>query len=916
MTDKAKVTIDDRVIEVDPAKNLLEEVLSAGLDLPYFCWHPSMGSVGSCRQCAVIEYADENDERGRLVMACMTAPRDGARYSLKAASGFREEIIESMMISHPHDCAVCEEGGECHLQDMTVMSGHTYRRYDGKKTTHRNQNLGPFIGHEMNRCITCYRCVRFYRDYAGGTDLGVQASHHNTYFGRYEDGPLESEFSGNLAEVCPTGVFTDKVFSQHYSRKWDLQTSPSVCAGCSVGCNINPGERYGTLRRVVNRYNDELNGYFICDRGRFGTGYVNDDELRIRESMTRSSPHADPMLASPQDALDKLQDIMKSGESGKNLIGIGSPRASMEANFALCQKVGAENFYAGIAEKEFSIVQQMLKIYQNTPAHIASLKDVENSDAVLVLGEDLTNTAARMALALRQSVRNKSLEMADQQKIPLWHDAAVRKLAMEALAPLYILSPHATRLDDISAATHICSEEQAARIAGAVANSIDNESPSVGGLTDEEQALVDTIVESFKAARQPLVIAGSNSMSQTLLQASANLGKALATQNTNAQLALVGSEANSLGLMLMMQGSGNSLHQAFASGADKAIVLENDLYRRAPTTDVDTFITSLEQLAVLDSIKTRTGEQAHLVCASATFAESSGTFINYEGRAQHYYATFKPVDTILPATRWLAPEQSLAALTRECSESIPDCAGMAQLTPGQDYHYAGLLAPRQQFRYSGRTAMRANVNVHEPKQEQDADGIMSYSMEGVSPLKDAAVFNTAWAPGWNSNQSVFKFQDEVGGHLKQGLTGQRLLDDANEKERGAYRGLEFSDAGQGLKVVPLYHLFGSEELSSHSSAIRARSTSAYVALNPADAETLGLSEADGVKLDNNGILPLLLRDSLVAGTVGVSMGLDGLNFHDLEDVIHLSETHDSWQAPEDWQPDNIIVSDRRRGGQH
>ncbi|MGA0805709.1 MAG: 2Fe-2S iron-sulfur cluster-binding protein, partial [Pseudohongiellaceae bacterium] len=266
----AKITVDGKVFEVNPQNNLLEEILSHQQDLPYFCWHPAMGSVGSCRQCAIIEYANDEDQRGRQVMACMTSPRDGARYSIEKAATFRAQAIESIMTKHPHDCPVCEEGGECHLQDMTVMSGHSYRRYDGKKVTHTNQYLGPFIGHEMNRCITCYRCVRFYKDYAGGTDFGPQASHNHTYFGRFQEGPLESEFSGNLAEVCPTGVFTDKVFSKHYSRKWDLQTAPSICASCSVGCNINPGERYGTLRRVVNRFNDEVNGYFICDKGRFG----------------------------------------------------------------------------------------------------------------------------------------------------------------------------------------------------------------------------------------------------------------------------------------------------------------------------------------------------------------------------------------------------------------------------------------------------------------------------------------------------------------------------------------------------------------------------------------------------------------------------------------------------------------------
>lgn len=901
MSEKITINIDNQTLQVDPDKNLLEEVLSAGMDLPYFCWHPSMDSVGSCRQCAITEYADEDDDKGRLVMACMTAPRDGARYSLKSAADFRAEIIESMMISHPHDCAVCEEGGECHLQDMTLMSGHVYRRYDGTKVTHRNQNLGPFIGHEMNRCITCYRCVRFYRDYAGGTDLGAQAMHHHVYFGRPDDGPLESEFSGNLVEVCPTGVFTDKVFSQHYSRKWDLQTSPSICAGCSMGCNINPGERYGTLRRVVNRYNDEVNGYFICDRGRFGSGYVNDDDIRIRESMTRMATDADPVLATRSEALLNLQGMNEA-------IGIGSPRASMEANFALLQKVGKENFYAGIGEHEFAILQQILDIYQTTPAHIASLKDVENSDAVIILGEDLTNTAARMALALRQSVRHRSFEKAAEQKIPLWHDAAVRKLAMDEKSPLYILSPHATRLDDVSTKTHHCSPDQAARIAAAIANSLDNEAPVASDLSETEQALVSQIADSLGAAKQPLVIAGSNSMSLALVQSAANLAKALSKQNPQTQLALVGSEANSLGLMLLLEGRDQYLQQAFQRGVSSAIVLENDLYRRTSADAVDHFLSSLKQLAVIDHIKTRTGEQAHLVCASATFAESSGTFVNYEGRAQHFYATFKPVDSIIPATRWLAPDLSLAELTKGCCEEIEQCERMSKLTPGHDYHYAGLLAPRQQFRYSGRTAMRANLNVHEPKQEQDPDGIMAFSMEGVSPLKEASVFNTPWAPGWNSNQSVFKFQDEVGGHLKQGSVGERLLGYSAQTGHGNYLTLDFP---YQTNWVPLYQLFGSEELSARSKAIQARATSAYVSLNPQDAKKKGLSDSPGIQVQGNGVVPMLLRDSMPTGLVGISVGLEGLNIHDLPANVTLAPAED-WQPDTHWQPDNIIVSDRQR----
>ena len=216
------------------------------------------------------------------------------------------------MLNHPHDCPVCDEGGECHLQDMTVMTGHDYRRYTFEKRTFRNQYLGPFVNHEMNRCIQCYRCVRFYREYAGGDDLNAFALRNIVFFGRDRDGVLENEFAGNLVEICPTGVFTDATLKRHYTRKWDLQMAPSVCVHCALGCNITAAERYGMLRRLVNRYNGEVNGYFLCDRGRFGYEFVN-SERRIRQPLLQSQQ------ATAEAALGHLRELA----SGKM---IGSAR--------------------------------------------------------------------------------------------------------------------------------------------------------------------------------------------------------------------------------------------------------------------------------------------------------------------------------------------------------------------------------------------------------------------------------------------------------------------------------------------------------------------------------------------------------------------------------------------------------------
>lgn len=373
----ATIHVDGKEFEVDGADNLLQACLSLGLDVPYFCWHPALGSVGACRQCAVKQYQNADDKRGRLVMSCMTPASEGTYISIEdeEAKAFRKNVVEWLMTNHPHDCPVCEEGGACHLQDMTVMTGHNSRRYRFTKRTHKNQELGPFLSHEMNRCIACYRCVRYYKDYADGTDLGVYGAHDNVYFGRVEDGTLESEFSGNLVEVCPTGVFTDKTHSARFNRKWDMQFAPSICQGCALGCNISPGERYGELRRIENRFNGAVNHYFLCDRGRFGYGYVNRLD-RPKHPLAQRGREQNRLELN--DALNRVADKLRGASQ---VIGIGSPRASLESNFALRELVGAENFYSGIELREWAALHRMVHIMQASGIPLATLLNYTTSPA-------------------------------------------------------------------------------------------------------------------------------------------------------------------------------------------------------------------------------------------------------------------------------------------------------------------------------------------------------------------------------------------------------------------------------------------------------------------------------------------------------------------------------------------------------
>ena len=863
----ARVHIDGKEYDLEAGQNLLHACLSERLQLPYFCWHPAMGSVGSCRLCAVIQYADEADQRGRLQMACMMPVQDGMRVSIDAAfaADFRKQVIEWLMENHPHDCPVCEEGGECHLQDMTVMTGHSMRRYAGAKRTWRNQYLGPFVGHEMNRCITCYRCVRYYRDYAGGKDLDAFGSRSRMFFGRQEDGVLESEFAGNLVEVCPTGVFTDKPFSKLYSRKWDLQSAPSVCPGCAVGCNTFPAERYGLLKRVHNRYHGQLNGYFLCDRGRFGSHFVN-HEKRIRHAGVRGED--DVFAASGSDAA--LQAIADGPDAA--LVGIGSPRASLEANHALKQLVGAGNFCIGIADDEAEAVAAALDVYRSGGFRIPSIADIEQADAVLVLGTDPSNVAARIALALRQAVRGASLDMANDAGIPQWQDAGVRGHGQDARSPLFIASVASTRLDELAVATHRGAVPDLARVGVAIAE-------AVAGDTPETDGFAAAAAEALLAAERPLVITGCDLRQPALIQAAANVAWALAGQGRDAALAITAMEANSYGVAML--GGGLSLGAALSRMKDgaPALVLENDLYRRAPAADIE-----LGNAVVLDCLETPTAEGARAVLPAATYAEQTGTFVNYETRAQRFYQVFQPGDEIAPSWRWIgavaerwgreAPSR-IDDLTAACAADTAEFAPLAGFAPTAAFRAkANTRIPRQPHRYSGRTAMRAQISVHEPKAAEDDETPLAYSMEGQNVGdQPGALVPYVWTPGWNSNQSVFKFQQEVGGAVAGGDPGRRLLDPAP----GQGGGCEVADvpaAEAPYAAAPVHCVFGSDELSAASAPVLERAPAPFALLNSADAGRLHVREGDGVTLEELGeTLEVRIDDGVAAGVVVVAQGL-------------------------------------------
>ena len=888
----ATIYIDNKPYEVKDGDNLLHACLSLGFDIPYFCWHPAMHSVGACRQCAVKQFRDEKDTRGRIVMSCMTPAADGTRISIDDPDvrEFRASNIEWLMLNHPHDCPVCDEGGECHLQDMTVMTGHDYRRTRIKKRTHTNQFLGPFINHEMNRCIQCYRCVRFYRDYAGGSDFDVFASHYRIYFGRHEEGVLENEFSGNLVEVCPTGVFTDKTLKKHYARKWDMQTAPSVCVHCAVGCNTIPAERYKKLVRIRNRFNGEVNGYFLCDRGRYGYEFVNSEE-RIRRPWSRHGTDGKTVGVTIEEALQQLLRLLYFGAK---VIGIGSPRASLEANFTLRALVGQENFFAGLSTRDLGLIKMMLDILKKGPARSPSLSDVAKSDVVFVLGEDLTNSAPMIALAVRQAVRNRPMEIAKKMQIPQWNDRAVRGAMQNEKGPLFIAAPYGTKLEDIASSVYHAAPDDIARLGFAVAHELDPASPSVEGLSGDLKTLAGEIAGSLKMAERPLIISGAGCGSGAVIQAAANIARALCKEGRTSGLCFTAEECNTFGLGLM---GGGGLEDAMAmvreGRADTVIILENDLFRRIGAESAERFLDSCRHVIAIDQMNNSTTSRAEIVLACSAFAESGGTFVNNEGRAQRFFQVLVPDVEVMESWRWLLsmlsmtgrPEASewtkIDDITAALSDAFPVFCLVKEAAPPSGFRISGKRVPRQPHRYSGRTAITADVSVHEPKPPVDVDSPLSFSMEGYEGVPPSALIPRLWAAGWNSVQALNKFQQEVGGPLRGGDPGKRLIEPGKSSSGDYFSDLPgpFIRRDSEWLIIPIYHIFGSEELSGRSPAVSERAPQPYIALNVRDAERLGIAAGDKVEVSLPGAAVLLsakVMPSLPEGVAGMPAGLAGL----------------------------------------
>lgn len=784
-----KLIIDSREIEVPAGTKVIDAAERLGIMIPRFCFHPALGSLGACRVCAV--KFEEGPHKG-LDMSCMVEAKEGMVVSTtdKEAVDFRKYIIEWLMINHPLDCPVCDEGGHCLLQDETVSGGHGIRRYRGTKRTYEDQDLGPFVQHEMNRCIHCWRCRRFYQEFSGYRDLGAMQIGNRTYFGRSCSGALESPFSGNLIDVCPTGVFTDKP-ARYKGRRWDFERAPSICLHCSLGCNITGSARYREVVRIEAHHHPDVNGYFICDRGRFGFAYANHPERPRRARVKGKEVSFEEAIHYTAGKLRQLRDRV-----GKSAVAcLGSPRSSLETQASLARFCEILD----LSDPGFFLDQQMehkvKKAVSKLDERVAiSMREIEDSDFVLAVGVDPVHEAPMLALAMRQAFRRgAAVAILDPRPVSLpfeFHHFPVAIAEMDlCLNAIIKASLPASVLENLTQEAQGFYRDVVDRNAG----------PTV--FQEREILLGRKLMES----RRPVIVCGTDMVDQTMPSVAGNNALLLRSAAKKAGLFYVLPGPNAFGAALV---SSRREYEPILDRIEKGqihalVIVEADPFGMAMDQDRwNRALETLELIVILDYLPSSSVAKAHVVFPTCTVFDTSGSsFINQEGRVQF---------------------------------SSP-------------LHYGG--SPVSQVS-KGSHPPRIHLDRVPGGEAKSAAEILSELASVIAGKEQKTETGDLWA--WLATDApAFKKLSEFYSKRE----SFRLVPDRQPTKdfAGAFQ-QETDLRGDGhMELMLVDQMFGTEELSCHSQFAREAEKPPRLIMNTSDAERLGFTQGNRVSLQVKGV---------------------------------------------------------------
>jgi NADH-quinone oxidoreductase subunit G len=359
------LTIDGQSVRAPKGTTILEAARTVDIKIPHYCYHPGLSVVGSCRMCLV-----EIEKAPKLAASCATPIAEGmiVRTRTEETLKNRKSVLEFLLLNHPLDCPVCDQSGECELQNYYMAHGLYDPRFDENKTKRKKAHpLGPYVILDQERCILCTRCVRFTQEVSKSFELGVHDRGHLSEIDIFPGRELNNPYSGNVVDICPVGALTDRDF-RFQCRVWFLGRTPSVCPGCSRGCNIeihfnerfNPRYHDKRVHRLKPRYNQEVNGHWICDEGRYGYKKIDAPD-RIRRPMRREGDA--PQAVSWGDATRRAGSALKSaaGQNGAEGVAVlASPQMTNEELYALkqlfrdCLKVAWIDYRVPLLEPVYS----------------------------------------------------------------------------------------------------------------------------------------------------------------------------------------------------------------------------------------------------------------------------------------------------------------------------------------------------------------------------------------------------------------------------------------------------------------------------------------------------------------------------------------------------------------------------------
>lgn len=642
-----EIELDGKKVEVVEGSMVMHAAEKAGTYIPHFCYHKKLSIAANCRMCLV-----EVEKAPKPMPACATPVTNGmiVRTKSEKAVKAQQSVMEFLLINHPLDCPICDQGGECQLQDLAVGYGPSSSRYEEEKRVVPHKDVGPLISmEEMSRCIHCTRCVRFGQEVAGVMELGMVHRGEHSEITTVVGDTVDSELSGNMIDLCPVGALTSKPF-RYSARPWELSRRKSVTPHDSTGANLIVQVKNNKVMRVLPLENEEVNECWLADRDRFSYEALNSQE-RLTTPMLKQG--GEWKQVDWQTALEYVANGLKQikTEHGPSSIGLlASPHSTVEELFLagkLVRGLGSENIDYRLRNAEFTPSEGVRWL----GTRIASLSNLQRA---LVVGSNLRKDHPLFALRVRAAVRKGA-------QVSVIHDVD-NDWAMTIAAKATV--PAAQWLQAL------------AEVAAAIGSEKGVQPPVPANAGDAAKAMAKSLLGGERKA----ILLGNAAAHHANASALLALANWIGAQ-TGATVGYLTEAANTVGAQLVgaMPGQGGLNAAQMLGGALKAVVLLNNEpeFDSATGRKAAAALDQAEMVITLSPFKANL-EFSDVLLPIAPWTETPGTFVNAEGRVQSFHAVVKPLGEARPAWKVLRVLGNLLGLPGFEFESAQDVLAAAR----------------------------------------------------------------------------------------------------------------------------------------------------------------------------------------------------------------------------------------------